>query len=186
MDHDHGFLKNYAYEKVYLDGPNKLMVEIKGTKGKRGFWYNGSELDYYSYKENNYVSIPAPATTLAMIDSINAKYDITFPAADFFYPSLTDDIIEAFDSIQFVGKRMVDGQECFLIKTSNAKMDMLLYVANDAYRLPKRHVIKYKEKNGKQYEATFSDWQLNPNIPNAIFEFKAPASARQISIQAKK
>lgn len=185
IDPDHGYVKHYSKDDVFFDGSDKLMVQIDGTKGKKGFWYNGYELDYYSYDENNYVSIPAPNSTIAMIDSVHQTFGIRFPAADFFYPSLTDDIIEGFESVKFLGKNTIDNVECLFIKASNKEMDVLLWIANDAYKLPKRQLILYKNMNNEQYEATFSNWVLNPNIPEALFNFVPPASASQIEILAK-
>lgn len=185
MDPDYGFIKHYSTDDVFFDGANKLLVQKKGTKGNKGFWYNGTDLNYYSYDENNYVTIPAPSSTLAMIDSVHQTYDITFPAADFFYPSLTDDILEGFDSLKYLGKSNVANTDCFLIKASSDEMDVLLWIANEAYKLPKKHVIRYKNKDNRTYEATFSNWALNPNIPNSLFEFVPPASASKIKIRPK-
>jgi hypothetical protein len=33
-----------------------------------------------------------------------------------------------------------------------------------------------------QYEAILSDWQLNPSLPSALFNFNAPPQARKIKM----
>ena len=45
-------------------------------------------------------------------------------------------------------------------------------------------ILTYKDKGNLQYEATFSNWQLNPEIPVSVFEFLPPPKAAQISIMA--
>lgn len=33
-----------------------------------------------------------------------------------------------------------------------------------------------------QYEATLSNWQVNPNLPDALFDFTAPPKAIKIKM----
>lgn len=185
IDIDHGLIKVNQQDEVLLSGPNKMLVHINGDKGKKGYWYNGEQLVYYSYTENNYGIIDAPATTMATIDSVHASYGIYFPAADFFYPANTDDMMEDFDSIEFLGRKTIDQVDCLHIKASNASMDVQFWIENDAFKLPKKYVIIYKDNNNYQYEAVFNNWKVNPLIPDAVFEFTPPAQASLVKILAK-
>ena len=175
----------YSNSTVSMVGPDKLLAITKGDKGNHSFWYNGSYLTYYSFDENNYVTLDAPDNILVMIDSMHVAYDFKFPAADFFYPSFTDDIIEQFDAVKYNGKRIVGGQECFYITGNSADTTVQLWVSNGSFNLPKRIVIIYKNEGNRRYEATFTDWKLNPNIPASVFEFVPPPNSKLISIMAK-
>ena len=64
-------------------------------------------------------------------------------------------------------------------------MEVQYWISNDAYFLPKRYLIIYKDKENMQFEGTFSDWKLNPDIPDTVFEFNPPPKANQIKIMAK-
>lgn len=184
-DPDAGLIKLHKKSTVIFDGPNKMLVRSKGDKGDRGTWYNGEHMVYYSFTENNYVILEAPETTIETIDNVYINYGIEFPAADFFYPSFTDDIIEGFDTVKYLGKKIINNIECFHIKASNKKMDVQFWISNDIYRLPKKFVIIYKEENFKQHEATIDNWELNNEFPDSIFEFVPPANASEIKILAK-
>lgn len=175
----------YSQSNVKMVGPDKLLAITNGDRGNHGFWYNGSYLSYYSYDENNYVTLEAPDNILVMIDSMHMAYDFKFPAADFFYPSFTDDIMQQFDTVKYAGKRMVDGQECFYITGNNTDTSVQLWVSNDSYILPKKIVIIYKNEGNRRYEATFTNWELNPNIPVSIFEFIPSPNSKLISIMSK-
>ena len=177
--------KQYSKSHITFSGPNKLLVKTESTKGKQGFWYNGSLVSYYNLDENNYVTLEAPETTIDMIDQMHINYDFNFPAADFFYPSFTDDMMEQFDSIEFLGKKNIAGEECYHIMATNKDLNVQIWISNATYILPKHFVIIYKSKSNLQYESTFSNWKLNPNIPDAIFDFLAPPKARLISILKK-
>jgi hypothetical protein len=162
-----------------------MLIHSYGDKGHRGFWYNGWQFVYYSFDENNYALVDVPPTIIATIDTINQTYGIEFPAADIFYPTFVDNILNNFESIVFLGKKQLDDQECFYVMVSNDNMSVQFWIANDAYNLPRKFIIVYKKEGNKQYEATFSNWQLNPDIPAAIFEFLPPPAAAKVTLMPR-
>lgn len=171
--------------KIHMVGPNKMSIRSRGNKGNKVILYNGEYLNYYSFDENNYVTLEAPDNIMTMVDSMNTTFGIDFPAADIFYPSLVDDILEHFEQIHFLGLKEIDGQECFHIQATNDKMNFQLWIENNPMFLPKKYLIIDKGNSFRQYEGTFSDWIINLELPNEIFEFVPPQKARLISIQAK-
>lgn len=186
IDVELGLVKQFKAHQVYMVGPDKMLVDSHGEKGHRGFWYNGEQLAYYSYSENNYAVIDAPSNIMATIDTVNKTYGIEFPAADFFYPSFTDDLIENNDEIIFVGKSLIDDKECFHIIAKNSVLSIQIWISDDALFLPVKMVIVYYDVSpNQQYEATFSNWQINPNLPNAMFEFSPPPDANRLKLVAK-
>jgi hypothetical protein len=185
LDEDNNILKDYSTSAISFSGSDKLLVRTEGTRGKSAFQYNGVQLSYYNFDENNYVILDAPESTLEMIDEMNLNYDFQFPSADFFYPSFTDDMIEQFNSIKFLGKKTVDGEECYHIMATNEDLNVQLWISNKTYLLPKHFVIIYKNKSNLQYETTFSNWSINPNIPDAVFDFIPSPNAKLISILKK-
>ena len=184
-NHKYGIETKFGHDQVYMAGPDKMLVHAWGPKGHRGFWYNGTVFTYYSFDENNYADIPAAPTIIETIDTIHEMYGITFPAADFFYPTFTIDILDQFDNIFFLGMKIVEGDECFHILASNDKMIAQFWISNDAFNLPKKFILIYKDKENMQYEATFNNWDLNPDIPPSAFDFLPPPGAQKISIMAK-
>jgi hypothetical protein len=185
-DSPNELISNFSKNKVIFDGPDKMLIQSKGDKGQRGFWYNGKLLVYYSHSENNYAVIDAPATTIETIDSINTAYSIDFPAADFFYSTFTDDLLETSDELIYNGIKEVEEKECFHIISHQKEMSIQIWIENNALFLPVKMLIVYKGKNqGLQYEATFIDWQINPVLPASMFEFLPPPGAREVKILAK-
>lgn len=185
-DPDNGMIKSYAESKVLMVGPDKMLIKVNGNRGNKGFWYNGSSVTYYSFTENNYAKIEAPDNIIATIDSVSMNYNIEVPAADFFYPAFTDDILDGFDTVKYLGEKVVENEACFHLKTTNKDMEVQYWISNDAYNLPKKYLIIYKDKQNMQYEGTFNNWEINPDIPDSVFEFTPPPKAREIKILAKK
>lgn len=184
-DPDHGWVTEHSKSTIIFDGPDRMQVLRNGEKGQEGFWYNGEEVMYYSYDQNNFVRIPAPETTLATIDTLNTKYGTEIPAADFFYPAFTDDLLQAFPTILYLGKKSVDGEDCFHIKASNDEMVVQFWISDLTYKLPVRYNIVYKDQSNMQFESHFTNWDLNPLIPQSVFDFMPPKNAKAIKILAR-
>lgn len=186
IDREVGLITHHKESRVIFDGPDKMLIRSKGENGQRGFWYNGKTLFFYSYDENNFVKFNALPTTLETIDSIHNAYDIDFPAADFFYPTFTDDLIENSDEIIYNGRKIMDDKEFFHIVALGKKLTIQLWISTGAFYLPgKILIIDHTENNGLHYEATLSNWELNQEYPNSIFEFLPPPGAHEINILEK-
>lgn len=178
--------KKISSDEVYMVGPNKMLVNINGSKKHHTYLYNGTQLAYYSHNENNYGIIEAPNNIIETIDNVNANYDLEFPAADFFYPAFTDDLIANSSQIKYIGKSVINGMECFQLLAIGTDFDFQFWISNDAYNLPMKFVYVYKNKKGSpQFEGTFSEWRINPVVPDAMFNFLPPPGAKQIIIVSK-
>lgn len=184
-NYNYGVETQFGYDEVYMVGPDKMLIHNWGPKGHRGFWYNGEIFTYYSFDENNYADIEAPATIIETIDTIHKMYGIRFPAADFFYPTFTIDILDNFDNVIYLGQKIIDGKDSFHVMATNSELIVQFWISNDAFTLPVKYILIRKDKGHMQYEATFSNWELNPEIPTSVFNFSPPPKARRISILAK-
>jgi len=182
-----GLVKQFREEEVYMVGPDKMLVNSNGDGGHKGYWYNGDTLTYYSYSENNFARVDAPdSSILETIYTIHEDYGLDFPAADFFNPYFTDDLLLQSDKVLYMGTSQLNGKDCFRIIAAGKTMNVQLWISDDALTLPQKMVIVYlDEEDSPQYEATFSDWQLNPDLPNALFDFLPPPGASEIILVPK-
>jgi hypothetical protein len=180
-----GLVKHSDDQQLYLHGSDKLMLHSEGDHGSKDLFYDGKTLSYYSADRNQYGQVPAPGSVMEMIDTVNKLYGIDFPIADFFYPTFVDDILGESLELHYLGITKINGKECFHIAGMARDKSFQFWIANDAFYLPMKMVIVYtgKEMN-PQYEATLSDWQINPSLPEAIFSFTPPFKARKIKMVA--
>lgn len=169
---------------AYMRGPDKLYVHTVGTQGERGFWYNGKSFAYFSYNKNEYDIIDAPNNILKLIDTINETYGIDFPAADFFYPSLTDDILENYNSVLFTGEEKIDGVNCVSIEASNDREILQIWI-DETTNLPHRMVMESKINKNEFYDVVFSNWRIDPSLPDLLFEFQPSEGSTQVKFQTK-
>lgn len=178
-----GLVKHSDEEQLYLHGPNKLLLRSEGDRGSREYYFNGKTLSYYSMDKNQYGQIEAPLTLVDMIDTVNKLYGIEFPAADFLYPTFVDDILSNSKELVYLGLTKVEGKECYHIAGVAGDKTFQFWISDDAFSLPLKMVIVYtgKEMN-PQYEAVLSDWQVNPTLPDALFEFTVPFKAKKVKL----
>lgn len=178
-----GLVKHSDEEELYLHGPNKLLLKSDGDRGSREYYFNGQTLSYYSMDKNQYGQIEAPVSLVEMIDTVNKLYGIEFPAADFLYPTFVDDILADSKELVYLGLTKVDGKECYHIAGVGKDKTFQFWISDDAFSLPLKMVIIYTGKPmNPQYEAVLSNWQVNPNLPDALFEFTVPHKARKIKL----
>jgi hypothetical protein len=181
-----GIIRHYAVHDVHLVGPDKMHIHTKGPIEEVRYWYNSDLLMYYSFTANTYGFIETPDNIIETIDMVNADYGVDFPAADFFYPTFTDDLLNHSESVFYLGLVQYEGKSYHHIVAKGVDKHIQIWIHNDTFALPAKYVI-HEKKDGEtlQFEGIFSNWNLNPNLPDAIFDFEAPENARRLNIVSK-
>ncbi len=169
---------------VYLRDSNKMFVQNESSNGNKSYWYNGEQFAYFLFNKNEYDILDAPDHTLKLIDSIHSKYGIYFPAADFLYPTLTDDLIDNYDELLYFGDEKVDDVVCIALEAANKETILQIWIEKDT-NLPYKMIVESKTNENKYYEAVYSNWRINPKLPDIMFEFKAPTGSERKKFVAK-
>ena len=171
---------------VYIKGSNKMFIHnnYTDTRGDKSFWYNGEKFAYFLYKKNEYDILDAPDNILKLIDAINSKYDIYFPAADFLYPTLTDDMMDNYNQILFFGDKKIGPLECIVIEATNEESIVQIWIEKET-NLPHKMIITSKTNENKFYEAIYTNWKTNPKLPDIMFEFQPPIGSERKKFVAK-
>lgn len=180
-----GLIKRSKEENVYARFPDHLLIDNREENEHHALLYNGKQMVYYSYDNNDYSNIDSvPTTILEAIQVLSRTYGIEVPAADFFYPSFTSDIKTTALTLSYLGTTTVNGKECFHIAGKDSTMTYQFWINNDPLFLPAKMVIVYNNRPGvPQYEAIYTDWKLNVDIPESIFEFVVPPNSEKIIIK---
>lgn len=161
---------------VYMKVPGKLYIHTESTDNRKSFWLEDGQLYQLNLETNEYDVVSTPKGILAMIDSVHAKTGIDFPAADLFYPTFTDDMIAQFDSIMMNGEIELDGMVCKEVRAVNPQLEVFL--ALDPEGMPEQLALYgLGEKAGEEYVANFSNWRVDPELPDMLFQFEPPSNA---------
>ncbi len=179
-----GYVKNTTEDRVWMKFPDKMKVNLWGDKGHRTLYYNGNYFSYYSYGNNHYSWIPAKGTIVQAVDTINKTYGVEFPAADFFYPDFVNDLLNTGGNLIYLGISQVQGKPCYHIAGNDVDGTVFqFWLSQDEFFLPVKMVLTYKETTGQpQYEAIYSDWEINPVLSDAMFEFVPPPGSQLIKM----
>ena len=179
-------VKRHDSYEVFLVGPDKLLVNAIGDAGHKGFWYDGKVAYAYSYGENNYGRMSAPPTIMEMIDRIHDDYGIDFPAADLLYPTFVDDLVAQSQKVMFRKTVKVAGRDCFHVVATSPEQDVEVWVANDGANLPVKYMFRTREKGQvTEYEGTFTEFAMNPELPAPMFSFTPPPGAREVRMLSR-
>ncbi len=182
-----GLVKHSTSEGIAIKQPNKLRITSIGDKGHRKLQYNGTNVFYYSYDKNQYAEAAGSESVIQTIDTISKKYGIEFPAADFFYPTFVEDVINTGGNLIYLGVTELNGQKCFHIAGKDANTGFQFWIADDGFFLPLKIVMTYySEKGSPQYEECYSNWVINPDLPDSMFEFSTPPKAGKVELSPKK
>ena len=178
-----GLVKHTDDEKLYMSGGNKLFVSSVGDKGSHDFIYNGKTFTHYSANRNHYAQTDWSGTVVGMIDSMHKTYGIVFPAADFLYPAFVDDILAEAHSLALLGMTNVNGRDCYHIAGVSKDKTFQFWIADGPFCLPLKMVIVDRDKPmNPQFQAVYNDWQVNPSLPDALFDFHAPPNCRKVKL----
>ena len=183
-DPDHGLITQHAVFDVHLVGPDKMRIDSRFDNAHRGYWYNGKTVAYYSYDENNYTVVDGASNIIETIEKMHREYGADFPAADFFYPTFTDDLIDNSTEIRYLGRKVLAGTPCFHVLAASPTTRIQIWIADDAFNLPLAFSINETVKKTR-YVARFSDWEMNPEIPPTVFEFQPPKNAAKVTLVPK-
>lgn len=187
LDSRLGSITNTETANVILKAPDKFLISKNGDRGEKTFYYNGKNFVYYSNSTNVYSSVPAPPTIIQTIDSIHNTFGIDFPAADFFYPYFTDDLMEVSANIADLGITNVNGKKCFHIAGNTLDKNYQIWIADDGTYLPvKLNIVSVRTGSDEHYTAYYENWILNPELQNSMFEFSAPSDALKVRLTVKK
>lgn len=176
------FIKVFTKSKVKIKGPNKFSVRVTGEKKNETYSYNGQQVAYYSFSNNIYTVADAPDNLIETLDWLYNSFEVEVTTADPLYPDFSKSLVENMSFIDFAGKAVYNDQEVFHIVAGNDSVVIQIWVSNDSYFLPVKTVITYlDEPYSHQHETDFSDWELNQEYPDSIFEFLPPPNAKQIT-----
>ncbi len=182
-NNEFGLITHTESGKVYLKGPDKLCIERKGDRGHRKFYYDGKTFSLYSFDKNQFASAPATMSIIELIDSVSSYYGVEFPGSDIFYPDFVDNILATSNNLVFLGLTLIEDTECYHVAGATDDMTFQFWIKTDSPGLPLKMSIVYINKPEKpRYSIRFSDWKLNEDISDSVFEFTEPEGAKKIKL----
>ena len=174
--------------KVIVSRPDHLRIETERSDGEKGLvTFDGKQITIYLPNENVYASASKPGTIDEAIQYAVRDLKIRVPLAMMLLSTLPSEIDSRVVSADYVEKTTITDVPCdHLAVRTGQGVDFQVWVAQGEQPLPRRIVITYISETGQpQFWADLSDWNLAPEISDALFAFTPPNGAERIQFLAE-
>jgi hypothetical protein len=169
--------------KLTVSRPDHLRIEVESSNGeKRLVVFDGKDITVYLSNENIYATTSRPGTLDEAIKYVVGDLKVRVPLAMMLLSTLPTELDNRVASADYVEKTTITDVPCdhLAVRTAGG-VDFQVWIAQGDKPLPRRIVITYKDETGQpQFWADLSDWNLAPDISNALFAFTPPDGAERI------
>jgi len=169
--------------KVTVSRPDRLRIEIERSDGEKGLVvFNGKDLTVFTADKNVYATVSKLGTLDQVIKYALENLKIRVPLAMMLLSTLPNELGNLVVSADYVETTTITDVPCDHLAVRTAKgVDFQVWVAQGSKPLPRRIVITYKDETGQpQFWADLSNWNLAPEVPDALFTFTPPNGADRI------
>ena len=169
--------------QIVLRRPDRVRIDATKRNGsKSGMFFDGKDIAVFNTKENVYATVTRPGTVDEAIAYFLNDLDMRMPLAELLSSQLAKMLPEQVRAAAYVEPSQIAGVPCDHLALRGDQADLQLWVAQGAQPLPRRLVITYTREDGRpQFWAQFSEWNLAPEVPDALFVFTPPAGAAKIA-----
>ena len=170
--------------RVALARPDRIAATRTGGFADIETIFDGKTLTILGKTKNIYLQLPVPGTVDHLVDVLQNQYNRPLPAADLLltnaYSELMTDVTEAKD----LGSGVIGGTECDHLAFRGKEIDWQIWITQGSRPFPCKYVITSKLVAGyPAYTIQLGDWQSGGAAVDGAFVFKAPASAKQVSLE---
>jgi hypothetical protein len=172
--------------QVVLRRPDHLRIDATKRDGSQStFLFDGKDMTVFHPQENVYATVAKPGSVDEAIAYFVQDLDMRLPLAEL----LDSHLVQRLQQVRvaaYVEPSTIAGVPCDHLALRVDQADLQLWVAQGQQPLPHRLVITYRHADGRpQFWAQFSDWNLSPEVPDALFAFTPPAGAAKIAFSPR-
>ena len=150
--------------------------------------YDGKNVYGIGDKAKVFVSIPVTGTNDEVMDLLTTEAGAYLPGRDLFYEDVAEELLAEVQEAHYLGVAPVAGERCHYVVFRGPDVDWHLWI-NESDMLPSKYLITSKWMAGApEFEMTFSNWNLTPDIDGQTFVLSAPEGytrAKFIDMQPK-
>jgi len=169
--------------EISLKRPDSIFASRRDDDGIiRQLWFDGKTVTMYDEGEKVYAKIKAPDTIDGMLDYLETVMESPFPLADLFYNDLSH-LSDLIVSGRYLDISFVENSACYHLAFRGESLDWQIWVDRGEKPFIRKIVLTYKElPGGPQISARLDDWDIQPQLPDAIFQFTPPEDSRRIPV----
>jgi hypothetical protein len=172
---------------VTLSRPARLRIEGERSDGAKTFTvFNGKEILLVDFANKVYATAPQPGPLDETIVHFVRDLGMRLPLAAMLLGRLPAEFDERVRSVDYVEKSTIDRTASHHLAARTDTVDFQVWVADGGQPLPQRVVLTYKNEPGQpQFWAEFSNWNLAPEITEAMFAVEVPVGLQKVAFAAQ-
>ena len=174
--------------KVTVSRPDRLRIEVERSDGQKDLViFDGKDMTIYTANHNIYATTSRQGTLDQAIKYAVDDLKIRMPLSLMLLSTLPSELDKLGVSADYVEKTTITDVPCdhLAVRTAGG-VDFQVWIAQGSEPLPRRIVITYKDENGQpQFWADLSNWNLAPDVSDALFAFTPPDGAERIQFLAE-
>ncbi len=172
---------------IVVNRPNGLHVDIEHSDGeKHRVIYDGKVITAFSPTHNVYAQAPKPGGIDEAVMYFLKDLQMRLPLAALLLNRLPAELESRTLAIDYVERNVINGLPSHHLAGRTETVDYQVWIKEGAEPLPLRVILTYKTQEGHpSFRARFSDWNLNPDVDDALFSFSPPAGATKILFLAQ-
>jgi len=173
--------------EVSLQRPNRLRVSYKDELTAREVWIDGETVTVLVPGKGFWASAPTAASIDATLNQFAAEYGVSLPLDDLLRDDPYSVMMAGTKAHRYVGLSEIHGVPCHHLIVGREDVVWQIWIEASDKMLPRQVVITYKNlPMAPEFIAVLRDWDLNPSLPDAIFQPEIPSDASQIDFRSLK
>jgi hypothetical protein len=161
--------------------PDKMRVEIADQRQPRTLLYDGKTFTMWAPRVKYYATTSAPSTIIALIDTLDDRFDIDVPGADLFrWGTAESDVADITDATD-LGPAAINGVTCEQYAFRQAGLDWQIWIQRGDYPLPLKLVLTTTTDDARPQHSSTYTWNLAPSYNDKAFVFDPPSDAKKIT-----
>lgn len=180
-EQDGAIIQNSFDLDAWVRRPDRMRVDGEGDVVGKQFYYDGKTFTLYDKAHNVYATEEVPGDIEGALDKAHRDYNLTIALADMASASLCEHMSQGIGNGVYVGVRKVRGIPSHQFAFDRGDDHFQIWVdAGEAPLIRKIVITRGGLPHSPQWSATFTEWNLDPQLDESIFAFSAPQGAEKI------
>jgi hypothetical protein len=172
-----------AVTDVLAQAPNRLRAEVVSDRKQRLYLYDGKSFTLFAQRVGYYATVPAPPTTVELVDLLDEKYGIEVPLVDLFRWGGPRSTAAAITAAMDIGPSVVEGTTCEHYAFRQPGLDWQIWIQQGDYPLPRKLVLTTLNDEARPQHTAVYTWNVTPSFNDAAFTFDPPSDAKRIRFE---
>src|SRR5262245_25898105 len=173
--------------RVTVRRPDRFRVDTTDRDGSVSVLvFDGKELAYFDSADNAYATVAKPGSINDAAAYFANDLGMRLPMGAILSGQLPQIVANWAQTVRYVDQSSIMGVACDHLAFQGNWEDVQMWIARGDKPLLQRMVITYKRADGKpQFWAQVREWNLSPEVTDALFTFTPPAGAVKVAFVPK-